>query len=191
MNDILVIPRNTLHALPESGAWPFDTWPRQHRWLPRPQAEEDENQLQIIPYAVVENADGLIWCYRRTGGDARLAERRSCGVGGHVDRADWAGDIAVTVIAALRREVAEELNWRLPTDQSLQPSCWIYEGLTGVGRVHLGVVFELNWEHTEAPQPAAGEKLESLGFLPRSAIANDDSFELWSRLAIAGIEAKR
>jgi predicted NUDIX family phosphoesterase len=193
MNDILAIPRHTCSELPESGAWPWAewSWPSHLQWLPRPRAEHDEDYLQIIPYAVIENPAGQVWCYRRSGGDARLVERLSCGVGGHVDSADAEADFRATIRKALRREIAEELDWALPPDPALDPICGIYEGLSPIGRVHLGLVFELIWPHSEPPVPPSGESLDSLGFLDRSAILGDNRFELWSRLALQGIEANR
>lgn len=193
MNEILVIPRDAFQRLPSAGAWVWQSEqaPGSLAWLPRSEAEEDESHLQIIPYAVIENPAGQVWCYRRSGGDVRLVERLSCGVGGHVDRTDHAADFRATVGAALRREIAEELGWTLSPDLRLEPTCWIYEGLSPIGRVHLGLVFELIWPHPKPPVPAAGENLESLGFLDRAAIHGDTRFELWSQLALQGIEASR
>lgn len=191
MSEILVIPRSSCPILPESGGWPFEVWPEAGRWLPRAQAEQDEAFLQIIPYAIIENASGHIWSYRRTGGDARLADRLSCGVGGHVDRADESSDLAATVTAALRREVAEELGLCLPDDHVLRPAGWIYEGLTPIGRVHLGLVFEIPWTDSADPHPLAGEPLASLGFQRREVILADSRFEHWSHLALQLIESLR
>lgn len=48
---VLVIPRSGCPSLPDSGAWSWRQWPApdEWRWLPRAQAESDENHLQIIP----------------------------------------------------------------------------------------------------------------------------------------------
>jgi predicted NUDIX family phosphoesterase len=59
--------------LPDHGAWPvsaeLDCLPWQ--WLDREQAEMDEHFLQIIPYALLQNTEGRLWCYQRLGGDVR------------------------------------------------------------------------------------------------------------------------
>ena len=70
----------------------------------RGDAEEDPTHKQVIPYLVLR--DGERWfLMRRTraGGDARLHDRWSIGVGGHLNPGD--GDVA----GGLRREWAEEL----------------------------------------------------------------------------------
>ena len=190
MSSILVIPRSVCPELPEAGIWPFTAWPDTVCWLPRDQAEQDENFLQIIPYAVITHACGDIWCYRRTGGDARLTDRHSCGVGGHVDRADERDNIASTIITALRREVAEELGFHLPASELLFPLGWIHESRTPIGRVHLGLVFELSWTAPFAPEPVVGEALHGLGFFRPGEILGNPRFELWSHLALQLIESE-
>ena len=70
----------------------------------RGDAEEDPTHKQVIPYLVLR--DGERWfLMRRTkaGGDARLHDRWSIGVGGHLNPGD--GDVA----GGLRREWAEEV----------------------------------------------------------------------------------
>lgn len=190
--EILVTPRSSHYPVwPGLGFWPFTTWPAHWRWWPRNQAEQDEAFLQIIPYAILENADGHVWCYRRTGGDARLADRLSCGVGGHVERMDEGVDLAATVMAALRRELAEELGFAWPDDSVVRPEGWIYEGLTPVGRVHLGLVFRIAWTGSAEPLPCEGEPLARLGFQHREVILADPRFEHWSHLALQLMETSR
>lgn len=194
MNRILVIPRDHCPTLPVADFWPFSGWgwPAQFLWLDRRQAEQDEGYLQLIPYAVITDAEGRIWGYRRTGGDQRLADRLSCGVGGHVDDSDAEADLSRTILQALRREVAEELGWKIADLVVPAPQVWIYEGLSPIGRVHLGLVFHLIWPTSDHPPNAlAGEALTGIGFLERTAILDDDRFELWSRLAVNGIFAAR
>ena len=184
MTRVLVVPRAALGPLPERGAWAL-TYSRDGLpglWLERDRAETDEDFLQLIPYALLSDASGHLWCYERLGGDTRVRHRRSCGVGGHVDEADQAGGLLATAAAALRRELAEELGWA-PDRDRLHPAAWLYEGESAIGRVHLGLIYTLDWDRLEPPTPAPGEPLGPLGFLPARAIAADDRFELWSRLA--------
>lgn len=209
MPHILTLPRAQAPALPESGCWPVPNldFLQTAVWQSRAHAEQDERYLQPIPYLLLRNASGQLWCYQRTGGDARLAGRCSCGVGGHVDIQDadpslQYNDIdsdilllnkgykpissinpSATLQRALLREVAEEL--AADTTDLGQLTCHglIYEGLTSAGRVHLGVLFSAHWLPGAPPQPVAGEALAGLGFQNASAIANNDQFELWSRLA--------
>ena len=187
MTRVLVVPRPALGPLPERGAWALSDSPDSPDglpglWLERDRAETDEDFLQLIPYALLRDASGQLWCYERLGGDARVRHRRSCGVGGHVDAADQADGLLATAASALRRELAEELAWT-PDRDRLHPAAWLYEGESAIGRVHLGLIYTLDWYSREPPSPAPGEPLGPLGFLPAAAIAADDRFELWSRLA--------
>jgi predicted NUDIX family phosphoesterase len=206
---ILTIPCAQAPTLPESGCWPVPdlNFLQQAVWQSRASAEHDEAFLQPIPYLLLRNTQGQLWCYQRTGGDARLDGRCSCGVGGHVDLQDAQPPLERHVIDscqrtpdkgykpissinpqatlqhALLREVAEELG---VGESDLGPISFhglIYEGLSAVGRVHLGVLFAAAWQPAQPPQPCAGEALRGLGFMPASAIDNNTQFELWSRLA--------
>ncbi|MDD5028989.1 MAG: hypothetical protein PHH58_05710 [Rhodoferax sp.] len=210
MPHILTLPRTHAPALPPSGCWAItDLDFLQHaQWQSRAQAEHDEAWLQPIPYLLLQNASGHIWCYQRTGGDARLHGRCSCGVGGHVDSQDAEPAFEnndfdsclrlqdkgqkqllppinpqATLQRALLREVREELAADSADLQDLRLQALIYEAHSAVGRVHLGVLYTALWRPVHAPQPAAGEALHGLGFRPAQDIANDDQFELWSRLA--------
>lgn len=206
---ILTLPRTQPPALPDCACWPVPNldFLGNAVWQDRASAEHDEAYLQPIPYLLLRNSTGQVWCYQRTGGDARLAGRCSCGVGGHVDGQDAVPplpqnyfdssrstlnkgysqissiNVQATLERALRREVAEELGIGAPDLGPLTCHGLIYEDLSAVGRVHLGVLFSAPWQPAQAPQPRAGEALRGLGFMPASAIADDPQFELWSRLA--------
>jgi predicted NUDIX family phosphoesterase len=71
----------------------------------RPEAEQDPSWKQVIPYLVLRDR-GRLFLMRRTraGGDARLHERWSIGIGGHLNPGD--GDIH----AGLAREFGEEID---------------------------------------------------------------------------------
>ncbi len=209
MPHILTLPRAQAPALPESGCWPVASldFLQAAVWQDRAQAEHDEAWLQPIPYLVLRNPAGQLWCYQRSGGDARLDGRCSCGVGGHVDLQDAEPALQdinfdsfsrmpdvgcrpissinpqLTLQRALLREIAEELGAAAADLGPLTLHGLIYEGLSAVGRVHLGVLFGAQWLPEQAPQPVAGEALRGLGFQDASSIANNPQFELWSRLA--------
>ena len=77
---------------------------REGRFVRRGDAEDDPTHKQVIPYLVLR--DGERWfLMRRTrgGGDARLHDLGSIGVGGHLNPGD------VDVEGGLRREWREEL----------------------------------------------------------------------------------
>jgi predicted NUDIX family phosphoesterase len=104
-------------------------------YRPRSEAEADPTWKQVIPYLLLRDR-GRIFLMRRSraGADARLHERWSIGVGGHVGPEDGG------IEAGLRREFEEELaaDWR-PDPRLLG---LLNDDSTPVGRVHLGVVYE-------------------------------------------------
>ncbi len=107
---------------------------RTGRFAARAAMELDPGFKQIIPYLVLR--DGPRWfLMRRTraGGDARLHDRWSIGLGGHLNPGDR--DLA----GGLGRE------WREEVLADFEPDCRLVGLLndddTEVGRVHLGVVY--------------------------------------------------
>ena len=80
MPHILTVPRAQAPALPESGCWPEPDldFLQQAVWQTRASAEHDEAFLQPIPYLLLHNANGQLWCYQRAGGDTRLDGRCGC-----------------------------------------------------------------------------------------------------------------
>ncbi len=101
---------------------------------PRFLAESDPTLKQIIPYLVLRDGPRYFLMQRtRAGGDPRLHDRWSIGIGGHLEAGD--GDID----GGLRREWSEEL------DADVIPP-WraigvLNDDTTPVGTVHLGIVY--------------------------------------------------
>lgn len=203
MPRILTIPRTQASPLSETGCWPVAAldFMQPPLWRLRPEVEHDESLLQPIAYLALLNKEGQAWCYQRSGGDARVDGRLSCGVGGHVDdadavvagkaKADTPFDADATLRRALLRELSEELHATAADLHELRLQGLIYEGLSAIGRVHLGVLYTAQWRNTEAPQPRPDDALQGLGFMDLNAIAADARFELWSRLAARHLQVLR
>lgn len=138
---VLVVPRS---SLPELDGWYgiraggleriIAVVGAEARAHPRGLAEADRTLKQIIPYLVLRDGPRYFLMERtRAGGDARLHDRWSIGIGGHLEAGD--GDID----AGLRRE------WREELDVDVIPS-WraigvLNDDTTPVGAVHLGIVY--------------------------------------------------
>jgi predicted NUDIX family phosphoesterase len=151
---------------------------------PRSAMEDDPAWKQVIPYPILR--DGPRWfLMRRTraGGDARLHDRYSIGVGGHVNPAD--GGLDGDLSGALQREWTEEL------DVDFVPAFrfigLLNDDTTAVGAVHLGAVYEGD----AGGRPVAIRETDKLsGRFAESAevAAVSDALETWSRLAFEFIE---
>lgn len=143
-------------------------------FMRRADAEEDPTHKQVIPYLVLR--DGPRWFrMRRTraGGDARLHDLWSIGVGGHLNP----GDAGVT--GGLRREWEEELE--ADFHPSFAPVGLLNDDTTPVGAVHVGFVFVAD----AAGRPVAireREKLTGEFATTEETAAVRDRMETWSRL---------
>lgn len=184
--NILAFPRSAVAHLLQKQRIPYshESLPVEHVYQPRSELEENPDYVQLIAYAVLNNPSGQIWTYRRTGGDARLDGRYSVGVGGHVDQADDSDELLATARNTLRRELDEELVIAPPAIPAI-PVGWINEQESAVGRVHIGLVWEITWPFHYPPRPQQGESLESVGFVHSSKITQSQGYELWSQLAVS------
>ena len=100
----------------------------------RAEVEDDPSWKQVIPYLVLRDGERIFLLRRtRAGGDARLHELYSIGVGGHVNPED------VDPLGGLRREWAEELAADFEPD--FQAVGILNDDGNPVGRVHLGLVY--------------------------------------------------
>lgn len=151
------------------------------RYLPRSTVEGDPAYKQLIPYLVLRDGERYFLMRRTTaGGDARLFDRYSIGIGGHVEPDD--GDL----LGGLRRE------WREEIAAGFEPP-FVAVGLvnddtTDVGRVHLGVVFVAD----VGGRPVAVREREKLvgGFAdPAEVRTVREAMETWSQLVFDAFEA--
>jgi predicted NUDIX family phosphoesterase len=154
---------------------------RDGAYVARPLAEIDRTLKQIIPYLVLRDRD-RVYLMKRTkaGGDARLHDRYSIGVGGHMNPGDE------TILGALTREWREELVTEfVPQFQFLG---LLNDDTVEVGIHHLGVVFVAD---------ALGRSVEvrethklSGSFEPLDAVrAVYDGLETWSQLVFDALVA--
>ncbi len=142
---------------------------------PRPRMEIDPEFKQVIPYLVLR--DGQRWfLMRRTqaGGDARLHDRWTIGIGGHLNPGD------VDIAGGLAREWGEEVVADFVPDRRFVGL--LNDDTTEVGRVHLGVVFVADAAGrtvtVRETDKLAGEFVEAA-----EVRAVHDRLETWSRIA--------
>ena len=141
---------------------------------PRTAAEQDPSWKQVIPYLALRDGERLFLMRRtRAGGDARLFDRYSIGVGGHINPGD--GDVH----AALAREWREELAADFMPD--FEPLGLLNDDSNPVGAVHLGLVFSAD----AAGRPVAVRETDKLSgrFASLDEIAEvAGTLETWSEL---------
>jgi len=143
--------------------------------------ELDSSFKQLIPYLVLRDGPSYFLMQRtRAGGDVRLHDRWSIGVGGHLNPGD--GDL----FGGLRREWHEELV--ADFEPTFEPLALLNDDTTDVGSVHLGVVFVAD----AAGHPVAVRETDKLrgSFVPPAEVAAvADDLESWSRLVFDALEA--
>ena len=185
---VLVIPRT---AIPDEAGWLglrtdgldafLDTVASVGRFEPRDAMEVDPSHKQLIPYLVLR--DGVrYFLMRRTraGGDVRLHDRWSIGVGGHLNPGD------TDLFGGLRREWREELV--ADFEPAFVPLALLNDDSTAVGAVHLGVVFVA--DATGRPvEVRETDKLEGRFAEPSEVAAVVDDLETWSRIVFEALES--
>lgn len=161
--------------------------PRQVRYLPRDEMEQDPSFKQLIPYCVFRHRDERgktkIFQYTRgKGGEARLHSLKSIGVGGHISSMDGEGSGAYR--EGLERELAEEISVGSPFTEHVVGL--INDDETPVGRVHLGIVHLFDLESPNIESRESG--IAHGGFLPVSEILADiDAYETWSQITLRAL----
>ena len=138
---VLVIPRASIMADPgwlgvrsEAPDGFEEIVAREGRFAPRAEMEVDRAWKQVIPYLVLRDGERYFLMRRtKAGGDARLHDRFSIGVGGHLNPGD------VDLAGGLRREWREGLV--ADFDPEFQLIGLLNDDTTEVGSVHLGAVY--------------------------------------------------
>lgn len=153
---------------------------------PRSAMEVDPSWKQVIPYPVLRDGDAWFLMKRtKAGGDARLHDRYSIGVGGHVNPGD--GGLDGDLGGALAREWHEEL--RVDFVPDFRFVGLLNDDSTPVGAVHLGIVYVGD----AAGRPVEIRETEKLSgrFASSGEVAAvADRLETWSRIAFEFLEAE-
>jgi len=149
------------------------------QYFPRPEAESDRSLKQIIPYLVLRDGDRIFLMKRtKAGGDARLHDHYTIGVGGHLNPGDD------SILGGLARE------WREELEADFLPE-FVFLGLLNddtvdVGVHHLGVVYLADAAGREV---GVRETHKLSGSFQQIDVLMDvyDKMETWSQLALAAV----
>lgn len=117
----------------------------------RGDAEVDFTLKQPISYAIIRNTEGKIFAYQRgdkrtEAHETRLAGKWACGIGGHIEKEDEAGDILAD---SLIRELEEEITLH-GNILSVNPIGYINSEKDEVSKVHIGVLYVIDTDSKTA-----------------------------------------
>jgi predicted NUDIX family phosphoesterase len=143
-------------------------------YRPRGEAEVDPSWQQVIPYLLMRDGERLFLMQRtQAGGDARLHDLYSLGIGGHLNPEDGG------VLEGLRREFHEEMvaEW----DPEPRLIGLLKDDDVLVGQVHVGVVFEAD-AAGRALSVRETDKLSGRFATPRECEPLYGQMETWSQL---------
>jgi predicted NUDIX family phosphoesterase len=185
---VLVVPRTAVpgqgswHGLRRDGVTAFlAVVERVGRYEAREAMEIDPSHKQVIPYLVLRDS-GRYFLMRRTraGVDARLHDRWSIGVGGHLNPGDEG------VAGGLRREWHEEVV--ADFEPAFEPVALLNDDTTEVGAVHLGIVFvaDAAGRHVAVRET---DKLSGAFATVAEVAAVIDRMETWSQLVFEELES--
>jgi len=187
---VYAVPRDALLAgMPTwRGVWTGDPTEILRRiagggaFCPRPATEVDATLKQIIPYLLLRDGERIFLMKRtRAGGDPRLHDHYSIGVGGHMNPGDD------SVLGCLRREWHEELEADfVPEFRFLG---LLNDDTVEVGMHHLGVVYVAD---AAGRRVAVRETHKLSGSFETAAAAREvyDLMETWSQLALDALLAE-
>ncbi|MEM3364570.1 MAG: NUDIX domain-containing protein [Candidatus Micrarchaeia archaeon] len=154
--------------------------------------ESNPNYQQIIPYIIFRHG-GKFFMYERLGGggEKRLYNLKSLGVGGHVDPGDFGTQ---TLMQALKREFFEEVVY----EGRFEPRMvgLINEKGAGNGRdvqdVHLGVVFLVDGDNDKIDiSPEEKDSNKKVGLLSCDELKQYyGQMEGWSKIVYDNFIAK-
>lgn len=162
-------------------------------FVERERAEQEPTWKQVIPYLVVTCPDGVLLLKRtKRGGDARLHDKLSIGVGGHLNPVDAEGEGLGARRGLVARGAQRELHEELGLEVDAAPAVLglINDDSNPVGAVHVGLVGVVQLDHP--PTIAETEVLEGQ-VVPvdelRRMRAEGSNFETWSSLLIDQLQA--
>jgi predicted NUDIX family phosphoesterase len=202
MEFVYVVPRNDLFRdcypqglVPFGGEFPlaaFESSVTRHGFfVQRSAAETNPAWKQVIPYTVVVRA-GHVFLMRRLskGGEARLSNKLSIGVGGHVNPEDAAPSVDDHGVSSLhpidngsRREIEEEIH--VSGDTHLFRIGVLNDDSNPVGAVHVGLVQLMVVEGEVRVRET--EHLEGHFVSPEELVRLRDqgaNFETWSKILV-------
>ena len=147
-------------------------------FVPRPEAEDDPSLKQIIPYSYL-SWEGKVFLLRRLRKqtEARLHDKLSIGVGGHINPGEQG--VGTIVERGALRELHEEIHVRTP--YALRLKGFLNDDSNPVGRVHFGLIYEVVLAGGEI-EVAEKDLMEGQFVTVSDLAAHRDGMETWSQI---------
>lgn len=165
---------------------------REGFFVERSVAERTPAWKQLIPYTLVQCGERILLTRRtKSGGEARLHDKHSIGIGGHINPVDLEEGAASALRNPLpngaRREISEELEVRGAYE--LRAVGVLNDDSNSVGAVHVGVVHVMRVDGTVEVR----EKEQLEGRLVtvrelRELAERGANLETWTRLLLPHLE---
>ena len=158
-------------------------------WIgPRHMLEDNQAFRQLIPYSLIRYGNTYLM-YTRTskGGEDRLHDKLSLGIGGHINTKDLIHvpgtekiDVKRTIFNSALREIKEEVHVSLDTI-GYKRIGFIYTTNSAVDSVHFGIAFEFRAQTDKVE--AATTHISDPQFIRIEELDNYHSrFEGWSQI---------
>lgn len=163
----------------------------QSYFVPRRIAEDNPNWKQIIPYTILyqDTSEGMKVCtYKRTkhGGESRLHEKYSIGIGGHINKQDVINGV-LKIENCISRELAEEvilISGKRSTYTEVKNAI-LYDPSNDVGKVHFGLITIICTQSISVHKNEAS--ISRIQWMNQDELASLDNLENWSQIALRNI----
>jgi len=166
----------------------------------RGDVEDDPTWQQIIPYVIFRHADQVFGYRRGSLSDARVTDKLSIGVGGHMEESDFPHNAFTSEHAApadytraMLRELAEEVGFdpavHVDPKRGSRLAGLLKIATTPIDAVHLGIVHEIWLRDTTLTSTEDLHLADPHWYTIPELQAATDRFETWSQLVIDGLLA--
>lgn len=150
-----------------------------HFFMERDKAEYDNTVKQIIPYVILRRKDEVFLLRRlKKQSEARLHDKLSIGVGGHINPNDETG-FSDIIEASLHRELSEEVS--IVGTHTLHCVGILNENNGGVSDYHAALLYSLEIDGTATVLET--EKMEGHWIPQKELDSHLKSLETWSKIA--------
>jgi len=160
-------------------------------FMPRDKAEKDPSVKQIIPYIILyrrETSGKEFLTYKRTkhGGEGRLYDKHSIGIGGHINKEDVINGF-LNIENCISRELSEEITILESYMSRFERTSYgiVYDPSNDVGKVHFGIAITMRTEFIGVLPNE--DSLGNLEWKKKDQLEELNTLENWSKIVIGNM----